>query len=948
MALLLASEEMNRRQADELSLLRSGGRAPSPAASDFAPGPVDGGDVARLEARLAEQQLLIEQLAHRLQHPPPPPAAVVPPAAVSGKNKSEKPGRELRENPDFLKMSLGAGASALDVSNVVITMLSLFGTPGSVLQQVLLWILQLPSSATSLVPAVDTDAVHKFCADHLKITLGTDRPDVYDDAGTDCFGLGADSACRRGVFQALLGLLKQDGPWQDMDNELLISFKPRLQPSLRLSDSVMALSSFAALLAQVLHRLEHGPSSVLVSVVDTFFSFVPYPERGTPNQVLRSLADDLKGRVALKRQLDLTPFLLPVALATSFVPQAPGAAGVLTAAVTGQLMGLAADTATTEAQLLDVVERALRASSHTGTVPVSWTPSDPSPYSRLLTAKPAADSLASSTSPAAGALPPPKPAPSKSKAAPRSAAAKSQQPGGDQQRPPCPHGAACPTHGALFDHCKLYHSAEVHRAIQDQRRQQNLPFFNKASRKAVLLQIAAQGGPPAGSGGGGQPRASPSAAAAAAPLPQPVPQPVQQPLQQPLQQPVAQPVQQPVPQPSQQPGPSPLVPVDRVQALANWLNGAASSLGSSALPAFAALPSPVVPPGPMPPALAAAAPAPVAASRGTAVWGGDDNHFLCLDSGSKYPYGLNASGAPTRPVQPQHCVTSTGDLAVTSTAFDPIVHLKDTVGQVYAVTIGSVREQPALALPSGPGQAPKPVMLLDLNGITTGGGQIHAEGQFASDAPGAQAVVTGYVRLRVPGVDPRVEPHGRLSGKILGRFDRGVFELPTCTPPVGTSPVSVLLGASSAPLSAASVAPTASERSLGALLKVCKVWHSFAAPRVHTYAASSAAAQSAFRAAHGGRDAAAELHLGLSHFAACLEEVSSVVLGELGVAVPSCSAVPFPAPAAASVSPALSAPSALVALFDLVRNAPAPSSGAVLSAAPPASPSSSSSLLSPQ
>ncbi len=85
---------------------------------------------------------------------------VVPPAAVSGKNRSEKPGRELRENPEFLKMSLGAGASALDVSNVVITVLSLFGTPGSVLQQVLLWVLQLPSSAASLVPAVDTDAVH--------------------------------------------------------------------------------------------------------------------------------------------------------------------------------------------------------------------------------------------------------------------------------------------------------------------------------------------------------------------------------------------------------------------------------------------------------------------------------------------------------------------------------------------------------------------------------------------------------------------------------------------------------------------------------------------------------------------------------------------------------------------------------------------------------------------
>jgi hypothetical protein len=310
---------------------------------------------------------------------------------------------------------------------------------------------------------------------------------------------------------------------------------------------------------------------------------------------------------------------------------------------------------------------------------------------------------------------------------------------------------------------------------------------------------------------------------------------------------------------------------------------------------------------------------------------------------------MNASGAPTRPVPPEHCVTSTGALGVTDRAFDPTVHLADTAGQTYAVTIGGVREQPGLVIPSGLGQAPKPVLLLDLNGITTSGGQIHAEGKFPSDAPGTAAVVTGYVRLRVPPEDPRVDPHGHLSGKILGKFDRGVFELPTCTPPVGASIVPVHLGAPSAPLSAASVALTAPERSLAALLRVCKAWHSFAAPRVHTYAASSAAAQAAFRAAHGGRDAAAELHFGLSHFAACLEDVSSVVLGGLGVAVPSCSAVPVPAPAAAaaSVSPALSAPSALVALFDMVRRAPAPSSGAVRSAAPPAS-SSSSSLLSPQ
>jgi hypothetical protein len=113
-----------------------------------------------------------------------------------------------------------------------------------------------------------------------------------------------------------------------MDAELPISFKGRFQSSLRLSDSVLALPTFAALLAQVLHCLEHGPSSVLTSGVDTF-SYVPHSDRGTPNQVLRILSDDLQSRIALKEQLDLTPILLPVALMTSFLPQVPGAAGVL-------------------------------------------------------------------------------------------------------------------------------------------------------------------------------------------------------------------------------------------------------------------------------------------------------------------------------------------------------------------------------------------------------------------------------------------------------------------------------------------------------------------------------------------------------------------------------------------------------------------------------------------
>ena len=99
-AALLQQEEYSRQQDAELHHLRAGGRSPSPTAA-----------AADRDRRIAD----LERLVQQLQLPSPP--VLVPPAAVPAKNKSEKHGRELRENPDFLKMSLGAGASALDVSH---------------------------------------------------------------------------------------------------------------------------------------------------------------------------------------------------------------------------------------------------------------------------------------------------------------------------------------------------------------------------------------------------------------------------------------------------------------------------------------------------------------------------------------------------------------------------------------------------------------------------------------------------------------------------------------------------------------------------------------------------------------------------------------------------------------------------------------------------------------
>ena len=961
MALLLASEEENRRQADvlrqqgaELDLLRSGGRAPSPLAAASPRGSVADDAVALLAAKVDEQQRLIQQLLHMQQHPPP---AAVPQPAVAPKNESKKTGQELRRDPHFQQMSLGADSSALDVAHVVHKMFALFGAAGATLQQLLLWVLQLPASETSQVPAVLTDAVRTFCADQLGFPLGSGGGGVSDGEGSDCFGIGEDSARRRGVFQRLLGHLQQLGPDKDLDAELLISFKERLLPSLRLSDDALALPTFAALLAKVLCFLEHGPSSILASVVGAFFSYVPCPARGTANQLLRGMREDLVARLQWKRHLDLTPYLLPVALTTSVISTAAGSAGVIVSAAVSELLGRAADPGTTADQLLQVLDRASQTSGHNGTVVVDWVPPAASTYSQLLTQRPQV-LPGSSASPAAASLLPAKPAPSKSAPSkhPPRPAAKAQPQGG--QPAVCPLGAACPTAGNLYNYCKLPHSDVDWAAIRARRQQQNVPCFGKKSRHALLLEIAAGGGPSGGGGGGGgQPRASPSAAAA--PTPQPVPP--------------------PVPQPAPTPAVSPSQPVpsaalaaaseERMAALQQFL-GSMGTPGFAALgvPGVAAPPSMAnIPAAVAPMALAAAAPAPAGGPADAPVWGGP-KCLLCVDSGSKHPYAPNTAGAPTRRVPGEKCVTSSGELSETNREFAATVHLRDVKGRYYRVVLGNIREQPGLVLPpSAPGGRVEPVMLVDLDSIAGSGGVIHAEGQWASDGPSEKATVRGYVRLRVhDGCDPRVEPRGRLSDKIDGVFTRGVFELPTVALPAGTEPVPVFLGRPSAALSASSVALAAPERDFGNLLRFCRVWHSGVASLVPVFAASSPAEQAAYIASNGGLDPAAQLRLGMSLFSSCLDDLASAFLRDVGVSVPSCSAVSggLPVATGAAVYSALPsravlaagslgvqpAPSALVALLAMVRRSSTvvPSSGAVPLAAPPASSSSSSSLLSPQ
>jgi hypothetical protein len=369
--------------------------------------------------------------------------------------------------------------------------------------------------------------------------------------------------------------------------------------------------------------------------------------------------------------------------------------------------------------------------------------------------------------------------------------------------------------------------------------------------------------------------------------------------------------------------------------------------GVAAPPSMASIPAPVAPI-----ALAASAPAHATDSPDVPIWGGDGPCCLIVDSGSKDAHGRNTANAPTRRVLPEHYVTSTGAVAVADQEFSAAVYLKDEKGKFYKVVVGDVRDQPGLVIPSAAGASAVPVLLVDVGRIGRQGGEFHVEGRWASDGPSEPATVVGWVRLRVhAGCDARVEPHGRLSAKIACDFRRGVMELPTFALPAGVEPVPVYLGRPSPALSASSVALTAREQAFGNLLRVCRAWHSGAVSLVPVFAASSPSEQAAYKASNGGLDPAAQLHLGMSLFSSCLDDLTGEVLRGIGVAVPSCSALSSPVGLAAGSTGVRPAPSALVTLLDLVRQgtpASAPSSGAAPLAASPASSSSSPSLLSPQ
>jgi hypothetical protein len=205
-------------------------------------------------------------------------------------------------------------------------MLDPFGTiaNGDDLKQLLLWVFKLPASDLSSVPAVATAAVSSFCearglplSPHSGVSLTT---------GVDCFGTGLDASHRRLIYKHLVAAVSEPGALRDIDKELLVSFRPRLS-GLRLSDSDMALPSFVALLARVLHFLNHGPISVLADVVEAFFTCASHEQTASVNHQIRVFQTALESKLNLWAELQRYPTLLPALLAATMAPHAPGAPG---------------------------------------------------------------------------------------------------------------------------------------------------------------------------------------------------------------------------------------------------------------------------------------------------------------------------------------------------------------------------------------------------------------------------------------------------------------------------------------------------------------------------------------------------------------------------------------------------------------------------------------------
>ena len=278
----------------------------------------------------------------------------------------------------------------------------------------------------------------------------------------------------------------------------------------------------------------------------------------------------------------------------------------------------------------------------------------------------------------------------------------------------------------------------------------------------------------------------------------------------------------------------------------------------------------------LPVALAAAS-APAAVSS-VASWGSpvEGMHPMVLaDSGTADDFAPNVRGAPTIPVPAAVSVTSDGRHSVTTSVFDASFVTRTAAGD-YAEVHVQPREQPRLSVPL-PGGGARPVMLLSPTTVAGGGGVWHVEGRFESGQ--GPAVLSGYVRLPYfpDDHDPAVDPLPRLTGKIPVDFRDKVMALPVCSLPSGAPVTRVRLGARR-PLPSASSLDALPARAFGGLLRLCQEWRSAAAADVPAYAAMSPSAQSAFRAAHGGHDAAAFVAAGLSHFCVALTELASAAV----------------------------------------------------------------------
>jgi hypothetical protein len=524
------------------------------------------------------------------------------------------------------------------------------------------------------------------------------------------------------------------------------------------------------------------------------------------------------------------------------------------------------------------LDAAMHGVGSVGAHALAWSAPPPDAFNKLLTPRTGALPAAS---PAAAAVPP---APAKASAKqprpaqPAAASSKSQRAGESVQQD-CPQGAACLDHGSVTKSCPYRHSPVDHNAIVERLRQQGLPFVTKAMRQALRSAYGGGAGPRQPAVG---PSASPAPAAAAvalAPAASPPPPP-----------PAAVP-------PAVHGGAPAGTAAAVLAALTQFLDSsvapsqAALPLGSAAIPA----PLSGVP-------RLSAASAPAAVPSPASEWAAGRSRMACVDTGTWVTQASNPDGAPTHSTAPCRAVTSDGSMSVSSAAFNTTLYVPEPGSdRVFALNL-EPQLQSHLSLPTSGGPQ-IPVMLISPHDIAESGGEcwFGPKHEYDPSAPTKGRGVDAHVRLAWHSSrhDPLVDPPC-LSRRIPMSFARGVMELPLCTPPPGASIVQVPLRRSPAALSAAAIV-SPEDAHFGRLLRACLEWHAPAVSAVRTYAAMPAVEQAAFRACHGGRDAAADLQLGLTLFAQCLGTLASAWFPVVAGPVLSASAVPTPASALTAV-----------------------------------------------